>query len=191
MINSRYRIVLCEIYNEHIHGKREENDDININSHYLIIGKFTNTYDNYYSDSDDNSTLSFNDDNSNFEDDDYYPIEEIMELHTEKYNSIFIRNIVKYAHPFIRNYINIVLQNDYIRPEIAECITLSTGEHIAILKTFWIRIIQRSWKRVLQNKKSILQKRQIPNELFYKQIYGKWSSNCIMPGIVGMLRLMC
>ena len=146
---SKYRIVLCEIYNGYIHGCQ----DLMINSHYLIIGKFNLYYDCYYSDEDSDDS----------EDEDYdrdsLPIEEIMELHKEKYRSQFIRTIVRYKHPFIRNYREIVLRDEYIKPEIAECILLSSGETVAILKTFWIRIIQRVWKRVFLKRVNIMKKR--------------------------------
>jgi hypothetical protein len=37
-----------------------------------------------------------------------------------------------------------------LQPEIAECIILNGEETIAILKTFWIKIIQRKWKKVFK-----------------------------------------
>jgi hypothetical protein len=92
---------------------------------------------------------------------------------------------VRYKHPFIRNYRRIVLRPEYIQPEIAECIILSSGESVAILKTFWIRIIQRAWRRVLLERKVVLEKRSTPGELYYRQTRGKWS--CAMPGLYGML----
>ena len=177
---SKYRIVLSEIYNEYIHGDGEPI----INSHYLIIGKFNSYYKSYYSDN------SESDDDSEYNDNDEYdrdivPIEEIMTLHNDKYRSHFIRNTVRYKHPFIRNYRQIVLRPEYIQPEIAECIILPTGESVAILKTFWIRIIQRTWRRILLERNAVLKKRSTPCELYYRQTRGKWS--CAMPGLYGML----
>ena len=176
---SKNRIVLCEIYNSYIHGP---SDDPMINSYYLIIGKFNPYYDCYYSDEEDDDVSD--DYDADDYDSDNLPIEEIMELHTEKYRSQFIRN-TRYKHPFIRNYRHIVLRDQYIQPEIAECIVLSSGENVAILKTFWIRIVQRAWKRVFLERVSILKKRCTPGELYYRQMRGKWSS--AMPGLCGML----
>ena len=180
---SKYRIVLSEIYNQYIHGDGEPM----INSHYLIICKFNHYYESYYSDDDSNDDSN---DDSGYDDDDDYdrdivPIEEIITLHNDKYRSQFIRNTVRYKHPFIRNYRQIVLRPGYIQPEIAECIILPTGESVAILKTFWIRIIQRAWRRVLLERATILKKRSTPCELYYRQMRGKWS--CAMPGLQGML----
>jgi len=184
---SKYRIVLSEIYNQYIHGDGEPM----INSHYLIIGKFNHYYESYYSDEeleDDSTNASIYDDD--YDDDDEYdrddvPIEEIITLHNDKYRSQFIRNTVRYKHPFIRNYRQIVLRPGYIQPEIAECIILPSGESVAILKTFWIRIIQRAWRRVLLERAATMKKRSTPAELYYRQTHGKWS--CAMPGLCGML----
>ena len=179
------RIVLCEIYNEFIHGP---SDNPMINSNYLIIGKFTPYYESYYSDDEDEDQHAEDDDNEDYDDDyddDSLPIEEIMTLHTEKYRSEFLRHSVRYKHPFIRNYRRIVLRPTYIQPEIAECLILSTGESVAILKTFWLRIVQRTWKRVFLERLALMKKRCSPEELYYRQLRGKWS--CSMPGLCGML----
>jgi hypothetical protein len=181
-----FRIVLCEIYNQYIHGS-SDGDNSMINSHYLIIGKFNPYYESYYSD--DDSDAGTNSDDDDDEDDDYdrdsMPIDEIMTLHTDKYRSQFIRHTVRYKHPFIRNYRQIVLRPEYIQPEIAECIVLYSGESVAILKTFWIRIVQRAWKRVFLERAALIKKRCTPGELYYRSIKGTWS--CSMPGLCGML----
>ena len=182
-----FRIVLCEIYNQYIHGSCD-GDDPMINSHYLIIGKFNPYYESYYSDDDDEATNSDNESEYDNEDDydrDSMQIDEIMTLHTDKYRSQFIRHTVRYKHPFIRNYRQIVLRPEYIQPEIAQCIVLSSGESVAILKTFWIRIVQRTWKRVFLERTALMKKRCSPSELYYRSIRGKWS--CSMPGLCGML----
>ena len=180
-----FRIVLCEIYNQYIHGS-SDGDNSMINSHYLIIGKFNPYYESYYSDDDsDAGTNSDDDDDDDDYDRDSMPIDEIMALHAEKYRSQFIRHTVRYKHPFIRNYRQIVLRAEYIQPEIAECIVLSSGESVAILKTFWIRIIQRAWKRVFLERVALMKKRCTPSELYYRSIRGTWS--CSMPGLGGML----
>lgn len=152
---------MSEIYNQYIHGDGEPM----INSHYLIIGKFNHYYESYYSDDElenDSTNASVYDDD--YDDDDEYdrddvPIEEIITLHNDKYRSQFIRNTVRYKHPFIRNYRQIVLRPGYIQPEIAECIILPSGESVAILKTFWIRIIQRAWRRVVLERAATMKKK--------------------------------
>jgi len=54
----------------------------------------------------------------------------------------------------IKNHYHIINDLNCFKPEIAECILLPTGEVVAILKTFWIRIIQKRWKNVLKSSTS-------------------------------------
>jgi hypothetical protein len=54
--------------------------------------------------------------------------------------------------------INIISSKKYLQPEIAKCIYLENQECVAIIKTIWIKLIQRKWKNILQIRKKILQK---------------------------------
>lgn len=88
-------------------------------------------------------------------------------------------------HIFIRNYRFIM---NKIKPEIAECIYLETGECVCILKTFWIRLIQKTWKKIYFLKKDLLRKRCHINSLLYKERNGRWPFSCFyLPSIVGMM----
>lgn len=91
-------------------------------------------------------------------------------------------------HSIFRNYTNIVLRPDNIKPEIAECLYLSGGECVAILKTFWIKIIQRKWKKVLVERKKIIKLRCKLKSIKYREINGKWPKYCLeYPGLKGMM----
>ena len=87
------------------------------------------------------------------------------------------------------NYnINNRIQMPRLKIEIAECIELETNERIAIIKTFWIKLIQRTWKNVLKQRNIIIKKRCNLNSLIYKEINGKWPKECnYYPGLKGML----
>ena len=90
-----------------------------------------------------------------------------------------------YKHPIIRNYQHIRRK---MVPEIAECIYLPTGECICIKKTMWIRLIQRTWKKIYKRRQEIISQRQQPRNLFYRGITGSWSVECKhSPSIRGML----
>jgi hypothetical protein len=52
------------------------------------------------------------------------------------------------CHPYIRNYNHI--NTNILNIQIAEKIILKSGECVAILKTFWIKIIQRRWKKIFR-----------------------------------------
>jgi len=166
----KYNIVLCEIYNPFIHGPPSQP---NINSHYLVIDIFQYpNYELYNSDddvSDDDSEFGITTD-----------LDTIKEIHQMKYNSL--KNTVSYdnsisKHSLIRNYQNIIESEDYIQPEIAQCIYID-GTCLAIKKTFWLRIFQRKWKRIYQYKQEILKKRMKYESLLHRELKGKWPINC-------------
>jgi hypothetical protein len=90
-------------------------------------------------------------------------------------------------HNIFRNYRNIIL-TDNIKPEIAECLYLSGGECVAILKTFWIKIIQRRWKNILEERERIIKLRCQVRSILHREINGKWPQYCLeYPGLKGML----
>jgi hypothetical protein len=60
-------------------------------------------------------------------------------------------------HPSVRNFAKI--QEDLYTPyslQIVEKIEMDTGESICILKTFWLRCIQRKWKKICNYNKKVL-----------------------------------
>ena len=65
-------------------------------------------------------------------------------------------NLPNKSHDIFRNYSEIIRNENYIKPEIIECIYLDTGHCIAIKKTFLIRIIQRSWRNILKKREQII-----------------------------------
>jgi hypothetical protein len=157
--STKYNIILCELFNDKLHG-RSENDEINL--HYLVKSRFKNL----------NMTII---NNLCFESNlDYY-------VYT-------VTNSNKLNHNRIRNYKNIVKRDHYIKPEIAQCIYLPSNECIAILKTFWIRLIQRKWKNILLERNKILEKRSSIIAIVYREIYGAWPNACLhYPTLSGML----
>ena len=104
----------------------------------------------------------------------------LKEMYTSQ--SVFVPNYFG-NHPTIRNYHNIISKPNYIKQEIGEYIILPTQEAIAILKTFWIRIIQKKWKKVFQERKNIIRKRCYLSNLSFREIRGRWPVSCInFPG---------
>lgn len=117
---TKYNIVLCELYNDKIHGNNE-----NSTTHYLVIGMFKCL--------------------------DIRCLREMSSLYNRSYVEK-INTITPHSH--IRNYGNIVVRPYYVKPEIAQCILLSSGEQICIIKTIWIRLIQRAWRNVYKRYKT-------------------------------------
>jgi hypothetical protein len=93
-----------------------------------------------------------------------------------------------YKHPIIRNYQHIYSKR---APEITECIYLPTGECICIIKTMWIRLIQRTWKKIYKLRQETNALRSLPRNLFYRGITGSWPDECgYSPSLRGMLSVL-
>lgn len=110
-------------------------------------------------------------------------INDISESIKNEYNILHNKN-----HNIYRNYRNIINNENYINPEITECIYLNTGHFIAIKKTIWIKLIQRTWKTVLKKREIIIKKRCHIKSILYREIKGTWPKDCCnYPGLKGML----
>jgi hypothetical protein len=91
----------------------------------------------------------------------------------------YLHNLTHDLHP---NYREIIMQHNYVKPEIVECIYLKPYDHcIAIIKTFWIKIIQRAWKNVLKKRQHI--QKSIAT-LRHRELTGRWPA---IPGLRGLL----
>ena len=77
---------------------------------------------------------------------------------------------------------------NYLKPEIGEVHYLRGDECVCILKTFWLKIIQRAWKKFYKLRQQIFKLRCRPDAILYKQITGKFPDYCSnIPSIRGML----
>jgi hypothetical protein len=93
-----------------------------------------------------------------------------------------------YSHYIFPNYRNIVTMQSYIKPEIIECKLIYTGYYIAIIKTFWIKMIQRFWKNIFRNRLNAYKNRKNIYAIQYNERNGKWPNNCYSTGeLRGML----
>jgi hypothetical protein len=120
---TKYNIVLCEHYNGRIHGQIHEQMD-RLEDQFLVISRFKKY--------------------------DYDYISEMAEFYNDNY---FNRVKQVTPHAFIRNYKSIIMNENYIQPEIAECYYLTSGECVCIKKTFWLRILQRKLKNLYKKKR--------------------------------------
>ena len=166
--NTRFNIVLCELYCK-LHGKGMGDKmfyyHLNISSfkklQINIMNEICDNYNKHYSDL----------------------------VNQELTNPNPITN----APPFsvIINFNNIVSKNDYIRPQIAENIILESGHCICVIKTIWLKLIQRTWKKVFALRKTIIKRRCNINSLKTRELTGKWPENCrVYPQLQGMLRYL-
>ena len=203
---SKYYIGICELHHDLLHGFNE-NSSPQIKGHYLLMEKFGNfhkyiinhvyncRYHDYEDDdNDEESENSDNSDNSNSsivdsDDENENNNPKLIDLYRYKY-SILLRSatFMNSCHSIIRNYHNIIKSFYYIQPHIVECVYLPGGECVAILKTFWLRIVQRTWKRVYKQRLQLLC--SVPM-LRLRELRG--SNTCFqyekihIPGLRGML----
>ena len=185
---NKYHLILCELHHIRRHGKTSSSEP-NIDGHYIVYDKyepFTGLSYNNMQEYEEYGTDREYDTDSDI--DEYE--DRILTLH----NDI---NIIKShfreisqsfgPHPIIRNYTNIVSKEDYFKPEIAQCIILPTHETIAILKTFWIRIIQRKWKKVFKLRQDNIRKYSKLTNLYSREIKPTDNKLIINQGLIGML----
>jgi hypothetical protein len=197
----KFNLVLCELHLPSMHGKTNNSCPI-IESHFLLIDKFDgltgvlldeyNGYNGYATDSDHESFASDLDEDIDPADDDasddnnpnyINSLKAIQQLYSIEYE-----NMRSISHPIIRNYSNIIRRANYIKPEIGLCIELHTHEQIVIIKTIWLKIIQRKWKKVFAERKRLLKERCLPGALYSRMMTGKWPAHClVLPGLNGML----
>ena len=91
-------------------------------------------------------------------------------------------------HNIYRNYRNIITRPNYFKPEIAQCVYLESQHCVAIFKTIWIKLIQRTWKKIFAERKRVLIQRCSLKNLIYREINGKWPNSCnYFPTLKGML----
>jgi len=163
IINSKYKLLIPVIFNENIHGFTSESDP-NIIGQLLVQ--------------------------------DYFIIKNntsIGKLFTILKNTCkFYRRCYKgyynTKHSCIRNYSNIIKRSNYIKPEIGEIYYLQGHECVCILKTFWLKIIQRAWKKIYKVRQKIFKLRCRPDSVLYRQFTGKFPETCdFMPSMRGML----
>ena len=184
----QFNLVLCELFNSHVHGSND-NDVEPVDGHYLLIDVFDGSSGTLLEDDDE-----FYEDSTDDEDDDYSENSNnstSIAAFSSDYNEYYhqTQNVVlSKPHKIIRNYKNIIARPDYIKPEIAECLVLPSQHSVVIIKTIWIKIIQRKWKKIYAEQKNIIKRRMQYSSLKTREITGKWPAHCChFPTIHGML----
>jgi hypothetical protein len=171
--------MLCELHYTPIHGKNNQSN-FTIEGHYLVIDCFDGaTGESILDDSESDSSDSNSSDSSNSD------LQLTLEQSVTFYETLNRRLT---PHICIRNYFNIISRPDYIKPEIGLQIMLETGELVAIIKTIWIRLIQRAWKRVYKRRQEVINGRKQIASLNCVRLTGLWPPMYrFMPTLAGLL----
>jgi len=105
-------------------------------------------------------------------------------------NSLSLKTFYKYDISTILHYLqvtSIVRYNATPRMHIIQ-LQIDNGVYKAVIKTYWIRIIQRTWKRIYKEKILIAIKRSLPAARHFSETYGKYPRGLnVLPGLHGMI----
>ena len=77
-------------------------------------------------------------------------------------------------HPYIRAYTHVVSRPDYSSLHIGNTHELPGGENVAILKTHWLRLVQRRYRRLLSERLKLAKARATPRSLSHREACGSW-----------------
>jgi len=159
-------LLIPEIYNKYFHGKTVDSDP-NIEGQFLVLQSF------YL-----NSTSRMHD----F----FKYANNLCKFYKKYYEKNYYDSSL--SHKLLRNYNDIIKNPNYLNLQIGKIYYLKGDECVCVIKTFWLKLVQRSWKRVYKMRKFIMQRRCRPDSIMYRQFSGKWPDNCnFMPSIRGML----
>lgn len=155
MVLSKFSLAISEIFCPGIHG-------FNINSDQEMASRF----------------LVF----STFSPEEFYnrEHEELIDIVCEQYDTI-LRNAPNdiAIHPIVRNYLNIAKK--FVRIDIVKLEVLETEETICTIHTFWLKIIQRKWKKIYNERKKIMAYRKNIGHLRERELMGRYKTNNYYP----------
>lgn len=166
---SKYNLAVIEVYNTKEHGF-DMNSSFDINTHFLCSYIYKPHKESYM-----NKKCALN----------------VISRRTKNKAIIFEDRFYSTGwnvcnHDIIRNYVNVALELNGL--QICQTLILKGYECVAILKTFWLKIVQRCWKKIFKARKILLQKRlhnMLYNNKYNYQYYGNKYKDTI-PSIRGM-----
>jgi len=156
---TKYNLGLVQLINPEIHGSYYKYSDW-LNTHYLTVESNIDINE-FYSDTLLDDVKLLNNDAS------------------EWASNYEINNNKELLHPCIRNYKNIISKLNGVNLEIVETIMINSYPidesnvqiSVSIKKTFWLKILQRKWKKYYKKKLSFM--KNLKN-LYYREIHGKY-----------------
>lgn len=105
-------------------------------------------------------------------------------------NAISAKSFYKYSFIHVLKYLYYYSLVRLYQPnvEIMKLYILNDGTYSVILKTHWIRLIQRHWRKALQMRKQIMKKQMHVRSLHYREIHGKFPNGMNkMPMLIGLI----
>ena len=149
MVYRKFSLGICELFHPKLHGLTS-NSSPYIQSHYIVHMKI--------------DLVDFW--NKDYED----CLEDLLEYYHHNFSHNRRESII--YHPIIRNYNHILDNIDYLKLNIIQIIELPGYEQVACIKTIWIKLLQRKWKRIYKDRKDKIQKLKNPRILMKREITG-------------------
>ena len=106
-------------------------------------------------------------------------------------NSVSPRAFFRYHYYHVLKYLYYYSSVRLFQPkiEIMKLIVLEDQTYSVILKTHWIRLIQRHWRSVLKKRKQIIRGRMKPASLLWREVTGRFPHGLnVFPGLIGLMR---
>jgi hypothetical protein len=106
-------------------------------------------------------------------------------------NSVSPRTFFRYHYYHVLKYLYYYSSVRLFQPkiEIMKLAVLPDQTYSVILKTHWIRLIQRHWRSVLKKRKQIIRGRKNPGALLWREVKGRFPHGLnVFPGLIGLMR---
>jgi hypothetical protein len=156
-----FKLAICELHIPDLHNYMGFDDD-EIFSHYMVTS-IINPEDFYNDDyKDDIAILK-----------ECYTMW-LYQPHRNEGTMILGDDI---SHPLIRNYRAIIDNGNYIKLDIVNVDNYGDADFVATIKTFWLRLIQRKWKRIYKERRHFIMERIRFGSLRQREITGKWRND--------------
>ena len=93
------------------------------------------------------------------------------------------RAIVHYLYYYSGGYCGISISRK-MHIDIMKLHILEDGTYTVIVKTFWLRLVQRRWKNIYKERMKCIQKRKRVHSLKYRECNGQWPRDiAYLPGL--------
>jgi hypothetical protein len=92
---------------------------------------------------------------------------------------------------YLTEYDTTTIRNEISSVELMKLYTIPNGECVVVVKTYWIRIIQRVWKRIYKENAHKNKVRRTTESLRYFEIHGRYADAAKhVYGLSGMLSFL-
>ena len=171
---SNLRLAITELYWPKIHGELND-DEKYIHYHYLITEMFSIRL---------MKRCFYNSDSTN----------KVIDYYKEQYKKyINLQNgiwPINSTHPnkYLSNFECIVADDNYMQFHIIQPKRTDTGHAVCVIKTHYIRWIQRAWRRLCSQRKKVMNQRSNMGNIIYYRTHGMWPDHCnTLPEMHGMI----